>query len=285
MRHRLAGVPADDAYGWAVGSGGLVLVVADGVGSVAGSGEAAQTAVRVASVAGAEALGCSATGSGGSERATGSGASEHSTGSGASERSMGGLDADSEPPAFEPSGSEPPASEPSGSEPPPSGLDAAELDRADLDAAVRRAVVAVGEALRDGPGATTLVVAAVALDGRGRVARVGDSTALVLGAGEWRELFSEADPDGGSMSTLTGALPAARPEVELADLLIGPGEALVLVTDGIGDPLRDGPGTVAPALGAALASAPTPLGLAWVVDFSRQGCHDDRTVLALWKGA
>ena len=257
MRHRLAGVPADDAYGWAVGPDGLVLVVADGVGSVVGSGEAARTAVRVASVAGVEALGCSATVSGAPELAT------------------VGPDGAPDPGAADPGAADPGATDPG----------ATDLDAADLDAAVRRAIVAAGEALRDGPGATTLVVAAVALDGRGRVARVGDSTALVLGAGEWRELFSEADPDGGSMSTLTGALPAARPEVELADLLIGPGEALVLVTDGIGDPLRDGPGTVAPALGAALASAPTPLGLAWVVDFSRQGCHDDRTVLALWKGA
>jgi hypothetical protein len=39
---------------------------------------------------------------------------------------------------------------------------------------------------------------------------------------------------------------------------------------------------VAPALAAALTEPPTPLELVRLADFSRQGCHDDRTLLALW---
>jgi hypothetical protein len=57
----------------------------------------------------------------------------------------------------------------------------------------------------------------------------------------------------------------------------------VLVTDGVGDPLRDGPGTVGPGLADGLAEPPHPLALAGLVDFSRQGCHDDRTLAAIWR--
>jgi hypothetical protein len=56
----------------------------------------------------------------------------------------------------------------------------------------------------------------------------------------------------------------------------------VLATDGIADPWRDGPATVAPVLAAALAHPPPALELAQLSDFSRQGCHDDRTMLGVW---
>lgn len=61
------------------------------------------------------------------------------------------------------------------------------------------------------------------------------------------------------------------------------GDALVLVTDGVADPLRDGPETVAPALAGALGQPPGALSLIGLVDFSRQGCHDDRTLLGVWR--
>ena len=62
--------------------------------------------------------------------------------------------------------------------------------------------------------------------------------------------------------------------------------ALVLLTDGVADPLREGPSTVAPALAAVLSGGHTgelaPLDLAHAADFSRRGCQDDRTILAAW---
>jgi serine/threonine protein phosphatase PrpC len=145
-------------------------------------------------------------------------------------------------------------------------------------AAAHAAVVAAG-------GATTLVVAVVGGDGRGAVARVGDSTALLLVGGGWRELWPTGAPDDGSLSTATAALPARpglAPEIEVVAVNLEAGAALILVTDGIADPLRDGPTTVAPALAEALAAVPSPLALALVADFSRQGCFDDRTVVGLW---
>ena len=134
-------------------------------------------------------------------------------------------------------------------------------------------------------GATTLVVAVVGGDGRGAVARVGDSTALLLVGGGWGELWPAGAPDDGSLSTATAALPTRHglaPEIDVVPVSLEAGDALILVTDGIADPLRDGPTTVAPALAEALAAVPSPLALALLADFSRQGCFDDRTVVGLW---
>ena len=60
-------------------------------------------------------------------------------------------------------------------------------------------------------------------------------------------------------------------------------DVLLLATDGVADPWRDGPTTVAPVLAAALAQPPAPLELAHLANFSRQGCHDDRTMLVVWR--
>jgi serine/threonine protein phosphatase PrpC len=61
-----------------------------------------------------------------------------------------------------------------------------------------------------------------------------------------------------------------------------PDDVLVLASDGIADPWRDGPATVAPAFTELVASRPSPLALARLADFSRHGCHDDRTIVLLW---
>jgi len=147
--------------------------------------------------------------------------------------------------------------------------------------AANRAALAVGGAPE--AGATTLVVAWVDDGGEWALARVGDSTALVLDAGGWREAFPASGEADDPLSTATAALPAVTPPVETARGFLGAGEALILVTDGVAGPLRDGPETVAPALAAALSSPPSELTLALLADFSRQGCHDDRTVLGVWR--
>jgi serine/threonine protein phosphatase PrpC len=140
------------------------------------------------------------------------------------------------------------------------------------------AVAAVG-------GATTLVVAIVGPDGAGAVARLGDSTAVVLSGREWRELWPVDGPDDGVVPVATAALPVpagTEAAIEVVPIHLGRAEVLVLMTDGIANPLRDGPTTVAPALAEALGLPPSPLGLAVVADFSRQGCFDDRTIVGLW---
>jgi serine/threonine protein phosphatase PrpC len=135
-----------------------------------------------------------------------------------------------------------------------------------------------------GGGATTLVLALVAVDGTVQAARVGDSTAFCVteGGRSWTELFEHPAGDDEQLGTETDALPSATPAWESARIYLRPSDVLVLVTDGVADPWRDGPATVAPALAIALAGHPGPLELARLVDFSRQGCHDDRTLVSVW---
>jgi serine/threonine protein phosphatase PrpC len=134
-----------------------------------------------------------------------------------------------------------------------------------------------------GGGATTLTLALLTPDGPAWLARVGDSSAFVIGAegGAWREVFSAPADD--TVGTATAALPAEFVDAERTTANLAVDAVLVLVTDGVADPWRDGPTTVAPALSAALARHPGPLELAQLADFSRQGCHDDRTILAVWR--
>ena len=132
-------------------------------------------------------------------------------------------------------------------------------------------------------GKSTLVLATVDRSGNAELLRVGDSTAFTLSGEVWTELFSDEDDE--MRSPATAAVPSVEPEIQLARCDLRPGEVLVLVTDGVGDPIRDGPTTVAPGLAAALAVPPHPLALAAQADFSRQGCGDDRTLLGLWYGA
>jgi hypothetical protein len=141
---------------------------------------------------------------------------------------------------------------------------------------------------------TTLVVALVTTRTDGAVAvmaRVGDNTGFVLDGGVWREIFVPPGSDD-LHHVVTDVLPLPGPgeselsTVETASVELPHGAALVLVTDGIANPLRDGPTTVAPALAEILRGGPTgdlsPLGLMAAADFSRRGCQDDRTIVVAW---
>jgi serine/threonine protein phosphatase PrpC len=130
-------------------------------------------------------------------------------------------------------------------------------------------------------GACTLVVGQLTDDGAWTLARVGDSSAFVLGDGAWAEAFGPPVDDEG-VPVATSALPRAVPDIEEAAGFLAPEDVLILTTDGVANPLRDGPTSVAPALAEALAEPPGALALAGITDFSRQGCFDDRTILAVW---
>jgi serine/threonine protein phosphatase PrpC len=143
---------------------------------------------------------------------------------------------------------------------------------------LQMAIAAANRAIVE--GATTLVVAVVERDGHVALARVGDSTAFVVADDAAVELFPAPDPD--RADTATAALPAEDPEPEMAGTELVAGAALILVTDGVAEPWRDGPTTVAPALIEGLRRPAPPIQLLALADFERQGCHDDRTLVAVW---
>lgn len=112
---------------------------------------------------------------------------------------------------------------------------------------------------------------------------VGDTSGWVLRAGEWHP--QQAVKNAGAeihtsavvaLPMLPRALPApVRTEIR-------PGEALVLMTDGVGDPLGDGTGAVGEFLGEVWQRPPHDLEFAAHVAFTRRSYDDDRTVVAVW---
>lgn len=217
--HRLAGEPGQDSYAWAVAGGRLAVAVADGLGSVPGSAEAAAAATRSAVQA---------------ATAFAHGPPRHAA---------------------------------------TAGIDAAEAELRGWEA---------------GRGATTLVVCVVDQGGEAALSRIGDSTAFVLGTGEgshWRELFDPPADHEEEMPVGTGALASGEgrvsADVETVEVTLRGSEVVAVVSDGVAGPWRDGPTTVAPAMVEGLMAFPSPIELADLVDFSRQGCHDDRTMVAV----
>ena len=256
VSHRLAARRCEDSFGWALPEPGhLALVVADGVGSAGRGGEGAELVVEAA---------CRYLG-------------ENGAGGWALARCRGVVSEASDA-----------------------------LYRAGGQAPAELATTIVVALLRASPSRAEVTLG-----------RVGDSTAFALSPdGEWHELFGASgvgaaggarlagavtadEGDTAMLVTATASLPLPSPgpalgapagaeadAVELVSAELGRGEALVLLTDGAAQPLRDGPTTVAPGLAEVLRCGRDgelgPLGLAGAVDFSRRGAHDDRTVLAVW---
>lgn len=152
-------------------------------------------------------------------------------------------------------------------------------------AAAARAIHARAADLNAAGGdlATTLTLAVLAEAEPGHVeawiCSIGDSGFRVLRAGSFEQ--READPE--IRETATAALPFS-PNYGIDIVRLGPGDALLLATDGFLDLLADPQRTArfADQLGACVTS-----GLAqflWVVDASVRSFDDDRTVACFWAG-
>jgi hypothetical protein len=112
----------------------------------------------------------------------------------------------------------------------------------------------------------------------------GDSSAWILRSGDgWEPLQAIKNADAVIASSGTEALPYLPPHPVVAvPCWLGATDALVLVSDGIGDPLGDGTGTVGTFLARQWQRPPQMLEFAAHVDFARKSFDDDRTALALW---
>ena len=146
-------------------------------------------------------------------------------------------------------------------------LDAHTVRGAMATTAVGFAVAAVPA--EDGQLPFTLAVAA------------GDSSALILSEGHWHPITAVKNAGSDVASNAVLALPR---DVQVAPVtgFLPPGEALVVVTDGIGDPMGMGTGEVGQFLAAHWSRPPDLFAFAAHAAFYRRGFTDDRTAVAVW---
>jgi hypothetical protein len=113
---------------------------------------------------------------------------------------------------------------------------------------------------------------------------VGDSSAWVLTAdGEWtpRQPVKNAGAEVHSSAVFALPMTPTRPVVPIRTC-VRAGEVLVLMTDGVGDPLGGGGGEVGRFLADAWRRPPADLEFAAQVGFVRKTFDDDRTAFAVW---
>lgn len=110
----------------------------------------------------------------------------------------------------------------------------------------------------------------------------GDSGAYVLQDGEASPLAGgkETDSSGITDSAVVPLPGPAKPSVLRSSLREG--EVLVLVSDGIGDPLGDGSGEVGRTLAERWRTPPTAAQFFGDVNFLRKSFDDDRTAVGIW---
>lgn len=136
---------------------------------------------------------------------------------------------------------------------------------------------------------TTAVVAALARrpseDGTFAIhlaVLAGDSGAYLLDDGCLSSLAGGKDVDtSGIADGSVSPLPGPATPVVLTTAL-GEGQALVLTSDGVGDPLGDGTGDVGRVLGQRWRTAPSAAQFFSDVNFHRRTFDDDRTAVAAW---
>lgn len=139
--------------------------------------------------------------------------------------------------------------------------------------------------------ATTLVAGVVRATGdalEAELFRIGDSGAWLLdrAGGGYHPLFGgKAAPGAPLLSNEVSPLPLVPDRPETAVGRLAEPWALLVGTDGFGDPLGEGDGRVGELFARLLASPPPPLWLGHVLDFSRETFDDDRTLLGIWPRA
>ena len=134
---------------------------------------------------------------------------------------------------------------------------------------------------------TTLICAAITAttDGMvGHVVSVGDSGAWLLGADDalvqvTRGKASEEGIDNARVHPL----PFLPESLEIHAFTASADEVLLVGSDGIGDPLGGGGGPLTMLLSDMLyRSKPSILDFAHLVDFTKVGFDDDRSLIAVW---
>jgi hypothetical protein len=136
--------------------------------------------------------------------------------------------------------------------------------------------------------ATTLTVVVIMPidERRSKVSGVcaGDSAAWLLRASELVCIGGGkgTDDTGEPFSSVVTALPVVPNPVNVFEADLTSGDVLLVMSDGIGDPLGDGTGLLGHLLKDQLKEPPPLLQMARITDFSRETWTDDRTLAVLW---
>lgn len=138
--------------------------------------------------------------------------------------------------------------------------------------------------------ATTVIVAVVAItpgdDGTHRVTvvRLGDTSGWLLDDEDGWVALGDVKNEGNVIAESgTAALPLVpREPPAVVQTNLGAGSALLLLTDGVGDPLGSGHGEVGAVLAEQWAWPPHPLEFAAQVCFGRKTYDDDRGAIGVW---
>jgi hypothetical protein len=138
--------------------------------------------------------------------------------------------------------------------------------------------------------ATTVTIAVVELHPveatrRVHVAWLGDSPAWMLCGERWYCLteVKNAGQEVATSSVLAlPRLPSEPDNLPRVRWRVPPDGTLLVMTDGVGDPLGSADGDVATALAEVWRTPPTVFRFAEQVAFGRKSFDDDRTVVAVW---
>ncbi|MFV8315697.1 protein phosphatase 2C domain-containing protein [Mycobacterium sp. 23] len=120
---------------------------------------------------------------------------------------------------------------------------------------------------------------------RAHLVGIGDSGAWLMTSGAFTQLLGgKTSSDGGIASSAVTGLPRVPKGLVPVVADVGPGDVLLIATDGIGDPLGNGQGGVGNLFREVLStsSPPSLIEFAHAVDFSREMFDDDRTLVAVW---
>lgn len=109
----------------------------------------------------------------------------------------------------------------------------------------------------------------------------GDSPAMLLTGGRWSALTELKDTDPEIASSAVHPLPR-QPSIQPQLGALEKGQALVLMTDGLGDPLGAGSGQVGSFLAERWQEPPDTLSFLIDLGFLRKTFVDDRTAFAVW---
>lgn len=109
----------------------------------------------------------------------------------------------------------------------------------------------------------------------------GDSSAFILSDLHWQPITEIKNLGSEIASSAVHPLPARR-SVSPAIGCLAQGDALVVMTDGVGDPLGSGTGVVGRFLSHSWSTPCDPLAFGAQVGFIRKTFVDDRTAFAVW---